>query len=646
MAKLSEGKDYISIAFCTAMFYGSEEVELMQSFFPVCKENNIRVVVFSTYSDFLTKGSYDRAEQAVYNLLDPSDYDAVVIVSETYKYSDMPDRIARKCLDAGVPVISLVRPIEGCINIRYDYAIAFEQIVRHIVEEHNYKDIVYFSGMKGNPFAEERLEIFRKVLEENNIPVKDEDILYGDFWEKPTALAMDKLFESGRALPQAFVCANDYMAMEVCKKLSEHGYRVPEDVTVTGFDGVYIERFHYPRLTTARQDLDTTSDVLQNVIHRLADGRECKDEYIIPFKYTKSMSCGCVKPEVVTAQDSNGSVQFFKASKHERDLVSYYGVLFGMTAKQGFGDSLKNVFERTISSLYDTQCKSFGLFLNSDFIDTKYEMNKNVSRILSRRTRCIYTDKSVAAIRYQLGEGGVPGRLMSRNEIGENVSGALENGDCVMVTPVCVMEDAVGFEVASFEPLSFEYTMYYSLLMTFRQIIETHKNRSDLEVLHSQDQLTGLYNRRGFYSYINSLMENAEPGEELAFISLDLNWLKQINDTYGHASGDFALATVGEAMKKVTKDNEVCSRFGGDEFAIAFVSKNASERAEKIIQNLRNELDRRNEESDRSFKVSTSIGWAAGKAVNEREMESLIREADARMYEYKRVFKERNTWLA
>ena len=99
-------------------------------------------------------------------------------------------------------------------------------------------------------------------------------------------------------------------------------------------------------------------------------------------------------------------------------------------------------------------------------------------------------------------------------------------------------------------------------------------------------------------------------------------------------------------MKKVTKDNEVCSRFGGDEFAIAFVSKNASERAEKIIQNLRNELDRKNEESDRSFKVSTSIGWAAGKAVNEREMESLIREADARMYEYKRVFKERNTWLA
>ena len=73
-----------------------------------------------------------------------------------------------------------------------------------------------------------------------------------------TKALMERFLAEPEGLPEAIVCINDSMAIAVCEVLSDHGYSVPDDVIVTGFDGIIQEQYNFPRLTTCRRDMKKT----------------------------------------------------------------------------------------------------------------------------------------------------------------------------------------------------------------------------------------------------------------------------------------------------------------------------------------------------------------------------------------------------
>lgn len=645
MTKYSDNNDYKVIALCTAKFYGSEEIELFQALNSACKLGNFRVVVFSTFSDFYSPQIGDASEKKVFSLLDPSKYDAVVISTETFKTSGIAEEIVKRCHDAKVPVFSLIKPIDGCINLSFGYENAFEKIVRHLVEDHNLSKFVFIAGMKNNSFSQVRVDCFKKVLAEHNIPFSDNDLYYGEFWEGPTADIMEAYLASGKSLPEAFVCANDFMAMEVCRRLQDHGYSIPEDVVVTGFDGVYQERFNYPRLTTAEQDLQALAEILIESIEKAVKGEAVEEKQIIPFKFRKSVSCGCGKAFSSPAEFRGLGISYSQANREMREFVSVFESYFEMTAKYSHTETLYEIFPRMIKHLRVVNVSNFFLMLNDDFINKEEELldTANNSIYSSNSSEQYFTDNMVVAMNYQ---GGVLKGVdtVKLKNLAPNFEELIANNTCLLFTSLHMMGQTLGYVVNSLDTEKIQFATYYGFLMSLRQILETHKVKQDLDTLYSQDLLTKLYNRRGFYNRVAGIFEAAKKEEkQFSFISIDLNWLKQINDTFGHTEGDAILAAVATAMKNHTKEGEVCARFGGDEFAIAFSSDRAEERSKEIITAIRDELTEGS--NNKKYNQSVSIGFWAAVPGFRQEVGEFIRLADERMYIDKKRIKGMGTWL-
>lgn len=645
MSKYSDGKDYKVIALCTAKFYGSEEIDFLRTFAAGCKERKCKIVIFSTYSDFYHEDVTDASEKNIFSLMDVSRFDAVVIASETLKSAGLAEEIAEKAIRAGVPVFSLIRKIPGCPSISFGYGTAFEQIIRHLVEFHKLTRFVFIAGMKGNPFSEARIECFKKVLAENNVSFDDADLYYGDFWEVPTAKVMDEFLAAGKPLPEVFVCANDFMAMEVCRKLNASGYSVPDDVRVTGFDGTYLERFNYPRLTTAEQNLDGLVEVLFEAIDKSISNIPIKDEYIVDFKFRKSQSCGCVKSRASAEEIKKMGIAYSNTNKYLREFVSVFETLFESEAKYANQEELIRCFEGIKRHFYDVKVSNFFLMLNSDFVTDTLEVLPSVNVTLQGNEWQHYTSDMVVAMDYFKGELINNPRKIHLFDLAPHLDELLETETCLLFAPLHVMNNSIGYAANTLDVDNFEFAIYYAFLMSFRQIIETHKVRKDLENLYSLDQLTHLYNRKGFYKHVSYVFEEAKSqGKPFAFISLDMNWLKLTNDTYGHAEGDYALYSVATAMKKATNENEICSRFGGDEFVIAFSDDNAAKRAEEIVKNIKNELETQGSSHGKKYRLSVSAGYYASVPKEDTDLDSFIKKADSKMYADKKKIKESQTW--
>lgn len=164
------------------------------------------------------------------------------------------------------------------------------------------------------------------------------------------------------------------------------------------------------------------------------------------------------------------------------------------------------------------------------------------------------------------------------------------------------------------------------------------RQQEQLRYQRDQDDLTGLYNRRGFYAQMELLMQNVSHLGLGAMIMLDADGLKTINDTYGHAQGDLYLIKISEILKGFPKNHIISARLGGDEFAAFFYGYGSKELLDKTLMALKESDEKhtlRVEDCGQELQVRYSIGWARfpGDSV---DYHALLHLADQRMYENKR----------
>ena len=152
----------------------------------------------------------------------------------------------------------------------------------------------------------------------------------------------------------------------------------------------------------------------------------------------------------------------------------------------------------------------------------------------------------------------------------------------------------------------------------------------------SRDALTGINNRGTLDRYLVGRCDELKEDEKLGLIIIDINGFKQINDTYGHLTGDEVLIHTAELLKKVcSRGNDLLARYGGDEFAVVCPRKKyeSIEETAQLIENARREDA---EHSSMPVKVGFSLGWADTDSSRGHSAEELIRAADADMYRNKK----------
>jgi diguanylate cyclase (GGDEF)-like protein/PAS domain S-box-containing protein len=168
-----------------------------------------------------------------------------------------------------------------------------------------------------------------------------------------------------------------------------------------------------------------------------------------------------------------------------------------------------------------------------------------------------------------------------------------------------------------------------------RDITERRRAEETLKGLSLIDDLTGLYNRRGFLALAEQQMKFAQrTGHGFTLVFADLDGLKKINDTYGHKEGDRALRRVAEVLKKSFRESDIIARLAGDEFTIlALDDYDAKARAAAL--RLEERLKESNESEDAGYTLSLSFGEVHFDPESTATLEELLARADEVMYEQK-----------
>jgi diguanylate cyclase (GGDEF)-like protein/PAS domain S-box-containing protein len=157
-----------------------------------------------------------------------------------------------------------------------------------------------------------------------------------------------------------------------------------------------------------------------------------------------------------------------------------------------------------------------------------------------------------------------------------------------------------------------------------------------LRTLALVDELTGLYNRRGFVSLAERQLSLARRKKQpLVLIAADVDDLKGINDRFGHAVGDQALVAAAGILKQTYREADIIARLGGDEFTV-FPIEASSGSTDMLVDRLNGNLRRYNDRHQREFTLSMSTGVALLEGELSKDVQQLLSEADSQLYRQKR----------
>lgn len=170
----------------------------------------------------------------------------------------------------------------------------------------------------------------------------------------------------------------------------------------------------------------------------------------------------------------------------------------------------------------------------------------------------------------------------------------------------------------------------------YQKVSELEEANEQLRNLSLTDWLTGLNNRRGFMILATGLLRFARrSGYSLSLIYIDLDSLKQINDMFGHTSGDNAILQFSRILNETFRDSDIIGRVGGDEFVILVVDASESG-LDSMLTYLQNNVDAYNQHPESKHKLAYSSGVIHMETNSTLTMEELLSQADQAMYLHKK----------
>ena len=169
-----------------------------------------------------------------------------------------------------------------------------------------------------------------------------------------------------------------------------------------------------------------------------------------------------------------------------------------------------------------------------------------------------------------------------------------------------------------------------------QRVAELELAQESLRNLSLTDDLTGLYNRRGFFALAKQQLNSARrEGRHASLVYIDMDGLKRLNDTHGHEIGSRVIQEVGDILRETFRSSDLIARIGGDEFVV-FETSNDQIDEGTDVQRLQDNVTRHNAQQARDYEISLSIGVASMDSDSSMTLEELLKNGDKTMYQQKR----------
>ncbi|MBN2534332.1 MAG: substrate-binding domain-containing protein [Spirochaetales bacterium] len=230
----------------------------------------------------------------IYSFVTQKTVDAIILSSSSLSHSRGYEKIKDFCsLLMPLPIVSLSTKIEGVPSIVADNRSGFSSLVAHLINTHMHRRFIFIRGQEHMNDATERLHGFLSKLEENNIPLRDQLILPGDFTKVTGYEAIMKLNNQEILEFDAIIASNDEMAWGVQDALHEKGIKIPEDIALTGFDDQMISKYMNSPLSTVKQPVIEMGYRAIELIADLMTGKPVKSLELMETEVIIRDSCGC-----------------------------------------------------------------------------------------------------------------------------------------------------------------------------------------------------------------------------------------------------------------------------------------------------------------------------------------------------------------
>jgi len=193
-----------------------------------------------------------------------------------------------------VPIVTLAgSPTPASMNVRCDNESGIRSLVRHLVVDHRYRSVAYLSGRGDSPDNRSRARVFEGEVKATGAEAMGGPLWQGDYSASGGANVIASLLDAGSKLPRAIVCANDQTALGAIHTLAQRGFKVPQDVAITGFDDVPVAKHMHPPLTTIRQPMQELGAKAFEVLYSRISGDHAKHDVVLPVQLVVRESCGC-----------------------------------------------------------------------------------------------------------------------------------------------------------------------------------------------------------------------------------------------------------------------------------------------------------------------------------------------------------------
>lgn len=593
------------------------------------------IFVFLSHASYSEYVNINRGELNIYKLGDIRDFDGAIVFSHMLNSEETARSICADAKKYDVPVVSIGLEFEGIPYLQVDNENGMYQLVTHLVEKHQVKKVVYIGGTPGHVDSIARENITRSVLEEHGLSLKPEDTYLAYWGYLPTAEVVHKLLKSEEGLPDAIVCVNDTTALAAATELVSLGYEIPRDVIVTGFDNRVETKIFNPAITTVMQDYEEVGLKCCRMIFDQLQGICVTMQERASSRMVLGESCGCEGEEDYSARRK-----------------SYCQQSYLQTQKGGMMNQMERSMEQWISGARDYEglkknLRHFYLH-NHVFEGTEFYVMLNGPYF-----------RNPVASEEELWENGMPnisevvvsiknGELQAEDFVDHHtlVPGYnSESGETHVYyfMPMHREQYNYGYTIWVDSPMLMTGNMAIDYMERLQQALHSFRVNARVESLnqrltklYDKDPMTGLYNRFGYEDKAIPLYkESIKNGTAMMVMFVDINYMKRINDQFGHLHGDNAIKLVADAIQDTIDEGWIAVRFGGDEFLIIAPECEKAE-AEKTKRRILNHLERKNEDGTRPYCISASCGYVITNPRMNLSLQDYIRDADKVMYEIKK----------
>ena len=624
----------IEIAVITAGIDEEYQNAVLEGIFSFAKSHNVNISCFAPIGGVISISKYDVGEYNIYSLINFDKFDGVIMLSNC-----ISDPVEKEGLIMRVKASKLPAVVFDCddypefYNIKIDNSVAMREIVEHVLTVHNAKTVNYISGPLSNPEAEDRYRAFLEVMAEHKLIVDTRRIFFGEFRAQDGKKAVKTFHCSKLPKPDAIIVANDNMALAAVEELRDLGYRVPEDVIVTGFDNTFNARHHSPSLTTVDRPLDAEGYQACQVIFDLIEGKASGNEVTLKAAPVFAESCGCK-----SSYDEN--VDSYKQNVFKRltDCHNDISILNRLTTDLADNDTLDDVIEDIASYVKELHLDRFALCLCSNW-DESFRDGWKVNAPRKPQVHG-YTEKMTAPL---IIDGDKRFSVESFNSSDMYPYRDGKSGNVSLFLPLHFREVCLGYYIITNSEFPLKSMLCHSIMLNIshsieniRKLLNLNSMIHELDKLYVNDPLCNIFNRNGFIRAADAIFNRCKrTGEKMLISFIDMDGLKLINDNFGHKEGAFALQRLASVISNCCEKNYICARFGGDEFIILGSGAHEGDIA-KLEANFKKQLENINSVINKPYELSASIGSIMSEVNDDLMLFTLITQADEIMYEKKK----------